>query len=437
MNQNTTVDNRIPRSVTASFSTALAGQNLIFGLQAGFLMFAFTDILGLLPATVGTLLLVARVFDAANDPIMGYLTERTRTRWGKFRPWLLISPIPLGLLTVLLFYSPDLTYEHKVLYAYVTYFCWTVAYTLTDIPLWSLTATVSRDAGERTKMITVARVVTLVATIPVALLPLVAQTLAPDSKQDGYLAAVAIMVAVAVPMLMVAFFGIREKVQAPPARSSLTSVFTLLIGNRQLLLLMLSIVLSFMAFGAGTVMPYFVEYVLLDTSQLTVLLAFSLLGTLIGIALTPCLLARYKRKKDIIIWTAVARSALLFFYFFVGYDNLTIVYLISFILGLLGGPSMGLVPVMIGDTIDDMEQKTGIRSEGVAFSAFTFSNKATTGLAAWGVGIILTATGYVANQEQSQSAQDGLFWLASLIPAISTLVSIIPLLFYDEREKAN
>ena len=105
-------------------------------------------------------------------------------------------------------------------------------------------------------------------------------------------------------------------------------------------------------------------------------------------------------------------------------------FLFSFVLGLLAGPSTVLVPVMIGDTIDAMEKKHGIRSEALAFATFTFSNKAATGLAAWVAGLVLAVTGYVANQSQSLETVDGIFAMVTLLPAVSAFLSALPLYFY-------
>ena len=158
-------------------------------------------------------------------------------------------------------------------------------------------------------------------------------------------------------------------------------------------------------------------------------MAISVGGLVVGMAFTPALARRYGKKETIIV-TAFIREGLLGILFVLGFDNLWAVLTLLFMSGLLAGPNAALTPVMIGDTIDHMERTSGKRSEGIAFAAFTFSNKATAGLSAWFMGMILAMTGYVANQPQTPESQEGIFWMVTLLPALSSLASTIPLFFY-------
>ncbi len=322
---------RVSASVVTSYSLALGGQNIIFAIQLNFLMFAFTDLLGLLPTAVGTLLLLARLFDAANDPLMGYVVERTRTRWGKFRPWLLISPVPLGLLTLAMFYNPGLPPAQTLLYAYVVYFAWTIIYTLTDVPIWSLTATMTRDVQERSRVVAIARVGSVVAVGSAAILvPVLAQWLAPESKQDGYFQAVLVFVCIAVPLLSLAFFGVREKVVPEKETITLAAQLAWLRDNRPLQLLLVSGLLGFMSISTATIVPYYAEYVLGDTGLVGPLMGSLILGVLVGI-FPAMLLARRFSKKKLNIWAAYLKGSLAVLYFLVGYEQLPLVFLFSFL----------------------------------------------------------------------------------------------------------
>lgn len=425
---------RIPASVVASYTVALGGQNILFAIQLNFLMFAFTDLLGILPAAVGMLLLLARMFDAVNDPLMGYVVERTRTRWGKFRPWLLISPLPLGLLTVAMFHNPGLPPTQTLIYAYVIYFAWTIIYTLTDVPIWSLTATMSRNVQERSRVVSIARVGSILGIgVAAIFVPVVAQMISPDSKQEGYFFAVLLFVCIAVPALSLAFFGVREQVTPTKEKHTLRQQAIWLRDNRPLQLLVVSSLLGFMSVSGATIVPYYAEYVLGNIGLIGPLMGALIAGVIVGIFPTMYL-ARFFSKTSLNIWAAVLRFGFGILYYLVGFDNLPLVFGLSFLLGVLSGPNAVLIPVMIGDTIDYMERKTGIRSEALAFAAFTFSNKASSGLAAWMTGMIFAVTGYVANQAQTESATDGIFAMVALLPAISALLSIIPLLFYKRAK---
>ena len=428
-------EDRVPTSVIASYTAALGGQNILFAIQLNFLMFAFTDLLGLLPVAVGTLLLLARIFDAFNDPLMGYVVERTRSRWGKFRPWLLISPLPLGLLTIAMFYNPGLSPGQTLVYAYVVYFAWTIIYTLTDVPIWSLTATMTKEPVERSRVVAIARVGSIVGIgVAATFVPVLAQMIAPDSKQEGYFYAVMIFVAIAVPLLSLAFFGVREQVKPTVEKSTLREQFSWLMTNKPLLILVLNSVLGFMGVASGTLMPYYAEYVLGDSDLVGPLMGCMIIGLIIGVFPTAYL-TRFFSNVTLNIASSLLRVLLGVIYFAVGYDNIPLIFVITFFAGLLSGPVVVLIPVMIGDTIDVMERRTSVRSEGLAFATFTFSNKVSTGLAAWVTGIVLGVTGYIANQAQSQDAIDGIFLMVTLMPALSALISVVPLLFYQSSLK--
>ncbi|HWQ31048.1 MAG TPA: MFS transporter [Negativicutes bacterium] len=148
------------------FSFGVFGQNIIYGFFTTYIMIFYTDVLGITAAAAGTLFMIVRLWDAANDPIMGCLADRTRSRWGKFRPFMLWVPIPMGIITTLTFFAPEVTYGTKLVYAYATYLAWDIAYTAGDIPMWALTS-----------VITMARIFSIfgmalpaVATIPLLLI---------------------------------------------------------------------------------------------------------------------------------------------------------------------------------------------------------------------------------------------------------------------------
>ncbi|CAD0183956.1 Isoprimeverose transporter [Ruegeria sp. THAF57] len=424
-----TQTDRVSAPVLSSFALALGGQNILFVIQLNFLLMAFTDILGLMPAAVATLLLVARIFDAVNDPIMGYVAERTRTRLGKFRPWLLGAPLPLGVLTVAMFMNPQLGSEGNLVYAYAVYIAWTVFYTMTDIPIWSLTATMTRNDKERARVVAVGRVVAMLALAAAGVLvPVVAQAYAPDDKSAGYLFAVFVFACIAVPLLLLAGIGVREKVVPTTKKYSLGDQLGLLRQNRPLQLLILSSVLGCLSFVPTIASPYYAEYTLGDAGLLAPIMGTMLLGTVLGIWPTVFCAARIGKVETILISTVI-RGFVGLAYFWIGFDSLPIVLLLTFVGGFLVAPIAVLIPVLIGDTVDYVVTQTGIRSEGIAFAAFTFSNKASTGLAAWAAGMILAATGYVANQAQNADAVAGIFWLVSLMPAFGAFLSIPPLLF--------
>jgi GPH family glycoside/pentoside/hexuronide:cation symporter/probable glucitol transport protein GutA len=142
------------------------GQNMIYSFMANFLLYFYTDIFGLLPAAAGTMLLIARIWDAVNDPMMGIIADRTNSRWGKFRPYLIFTPILFVRSPSATFSAPQLSYAGKLAWAYLTYIPFSMIYTASDIPYWALSSTLSADTNERNKIIVYPR---FIATVAVAL----------------------------------------------------------------------------------------------------------------------------------------------------------------------------------------------------------------------------------------------------------------------------
>lgn len=424
----------IPRKYSFSFTAALGGQNIIFGIQLSFLMFAFTDILGLLPAAVGTLLLVARVWDGFNDPLMGILADRTNTRWGKFRPWLLFVPVPLAIVTTLCFYNPGFSYTGTLIYAYVIYIAWGMLYTLTDIPIWSLSTVMTRNSSARTKMVSVARSFsTMGILVPTILIPVLAEKFSPEDPSQGYFYSVAIFAVLSVPLITMAFFGVKERLVVDRPKFKLSDTYHVFKSNKPLQITFLTMLCSALTAAPVSAVIYFAMYNLGDAKQMGIISLISMIGMIIGMAFTPYMIKRIE-KKGVIIFTSIMRVALLGLYFYLGYDNLMIVYVMTFVLATMNSPFLVLQPLMVGDSVDYAEWKTGIRSEGTAFSCMTFANKIITAIGAFAVGMLLAATNYVAGTSQSQETMDGIFLAMTLLPAISCLLMLIPIRFYNLNE---
>ncbi|MGF1751187.1 MFS transporter [Vibrio cionasavignyae] len=421
----------IPRKQSFSFTAALGGQNIIFGIQLSFLMYAFTDILGLLPAAVGTLVLVARLWDGFNDPLMGILADRTNTRWGKFRPWLLFVPVPLAIVTTLCFYNPGFSYTGTLIYAYVIYILWGMLYTLTDIPIWALSTVMTRSSSARTKMVSIARSFsTMGILVPTILIPVLAEKFSPEDPSQGYFYSVAIFAVLSVPLITLAFFGVKERLVVKRPKIRLSDTVNVFRSNRPLQLVFLTMLCSSLTAAPVSAVIYFATYNLGDAKQMGIISLISMLGMIIGMAFTPMMIKRIQ-KKGVIIATSILRVALLSLYFYLGYDDLITVYIMTFVLATLNSPFLVLQPIMVGDSVDYAEWKTGIRSEGVAFSCMTFANKVITALGAFAVGLILSMTHYVAGTSQTQEAMDGIFLAMTVLPAISCVLMLIPIKFYS------
>lgn len=417
-----------------SFGFAVFGQNLIYGLFLNYLMIFYTDVYGISAAAVATLFLVARTWDALNDPVMGIIVDRTRTRWGKFRPYMLWTPLPVAITTVLCFLTPDVSPTAKLALAYGTYILWSMVYTVNDVPLWALSSAMTQNTQERTGLIAVARILATIGIMVPAIfvIPLVEQFGAGDDAR-GYFYTAALFAVAAGLLMLLAFFNTQERVAASPETPSLKQSRNALLQNRPLQMIILMSLVNVFAMASQSLFVYFATYNLGDRTILPTLMAITVLAIVAGMLPVPGLVRRYGKKVTFAILTLL-KAATSLLYYFVGYSDLTEVYVMTFVNGLMIGGTGIVITAMIADSIEFMQWKTGTRSEGIIFSVQTFMAKITTAIGGFTGGIALTIVGYVPNAVQSEQALTGIFLVLTLIPGIGGLLALWPLARYELTE---
>ncbi len=441
---------KIPNKEILFYSLTGFGQNMVCTLAGTFLLMFYTDAAMMSPALIGTMLLIGRLFDAFNDPIMGTIVDKTRTRWGKLRPYLLFASIPIGISIVLCFWMPqNLSNELKLLYAYITYFSFGIIYTIIDVPYWGLSSAMSKDSGERTKLLTFARVFCTAgagfmglavpfitglftkdiyaawAPINEPLIELAKVTLSGDALvakiaeiESPMVVEVAAMLrkvyffvalgttVVAVP-LMVSGFLAKERCRLDPEVPSLIQNLKLLKENKPLLIIILAGVLGALRGVYGSFGLYICKYNLANYEFMG--LKGEGLYTIMGVLMAPTgliasILTPYcvkkMGKKNLTIWSNIFQLVLLLGIYFLGVNmfstgningTIMIVIVVMYVLiGLPGGFMNVTNYAMIADTIDYLEMKTGKRAEGICFAMQTFINKI--GMAATTLGVTLTLT---------------------------------------------
>jgi GPH family glycoside/pentoside/hexuronide:cation symporter/probable glucitol transport protein GutA len=439
--------NYTSRGERLAFGIGLLGQNIVYGISVGFMMFAFTDIAGIAPATVGLIFLIARGWDALNDPVMGYIADHTRTRWGRFRPWLLWTPVPIGILTILPF-AGGVAGPHAVAWAALLYLLWGIAYTLNDIPFWALTSAMSPDSAERTRIITLGRACAMVGLgIPTVTLPALAQRFATagtsavpgtvtgldgggSSSGAGYLPAVVLLVVIAVPLMLVAFLHTRERVPAASRGPAPRELFGMLRRNHPLQIIVASGLLNSFSFVAQAMTVYFVTHNLADPGLMVWFGGTGILALAGGVLVTPILTLRWS-KRAVMVATSLARAPVGVALFWSGYTNLSVaVGMYALLVGLMG-PAVVLQTAMLADSIDWGAARTGVRAEGTVFSFQTLLSKANGALGGAAAGYLLARVGYEAGTAQSIETLQGIFTILTLAPAAAGILSAIPWFWYD------
>ena len=438
MNSNGSLDGYVvPLKEKMSFGMAGLGQNAIYSMMLTYLMFFYTDIVGISAATIGTIFLLARIWDGINDPIMGYIVDRTNTRWGKFRPYMLFATIPMGFITILCFTAPDISPTMKVVYVAVTYILWGMSFTLSDVPLWSLCSAMTSNSDERNSLITLNRLCAQGGILIAALgfIPLSLLLGGGDTGQGYHNAAMVIAIFSSLCMTM-AFFGTRERAPVHKEKTSLRENVNCIFRNRPLLLVMASILLATPGTIASMTLIYFAKYNLGDELQVTPLLGLTFGGLLLGMSLNTRLVQRLGKRNTYVLFSLLRVAAGLVF-LAGGYANLTFVYVITFIAGFCTGPQYVLPTAFVADSVEYAEWKTGKRTPALIFSAQSFMFKVQSGLTGFFAGLALAFINYVPNAPQTPETESGLFYLVALMPIVGSFLSAIPFFFYRFNEKEH
>ena len=421
-----------------------------------YLTYFYTDVFGLGAAAVGAMLGLSRSLDAFLDPLMGLLVDRTSTRWGKFRPYLLWLCVPFALAGVLTFTVPDLSPSGRLVWAWVTYNVLMVLYTGINIPYTAMLGVLTPNAKERTALSSVKFVFAFAAGMFVSatLLPM-AHALGGGDAARGWQRSFMVLGAMAVGFFLVTFAGTRERVlPAPRQRSSVRQDLRDLFGNGPWLTLLAATILLilFVAVRSSVTIHYFKYVVGPRTVSLpdflpriggtrtwdleglvSVFNTSGQLASLCGVIALPFFTARVGRKAAFVAMFLVAILCTAAFYW-LGPDQLGWIFGLNLLGSLCGGPISALLWAMYADTADYAEWKNGRRATGLVFSASAFSQKQGWALGAWAALALMQNVGFVANVEQTPRSLQGLVSLMSVVPAGFGVLSVLVLLFYPLDE---
>lgn len=386
-----------------SYSFAGFGQNIICQLVTTFFMVYLTDVAQISPLWLAYMFLFARLFDAFNDPIMGTIVDKTRTKWGKMRPYLLYTPIPIGVFTILLFTAglfSGMDATGKFIYATVIYLCWGIAYTIVDVPYWGLSSSMTKDTEQRNTLLTVAR---LICTIGSGLVSVAIPVVTGITGQTptAYLVIAIISVIIAIPPFWIGFKNTKERYfEDDSKKESLKESLKLLFKNKPLMLLILVGVLGGLRTIYMTTSIYYANYNLMNLSLAGVIFLLVVPGGLLATVLTPVLSVKFG-KKNLFIYSHLIGGILLVLLYFIGLSSngtnavsQVAFYIIVIIAGIPSGFSNILTYSMIADSIDYLEDKTGKRAEGICFSMQTLISKIGMALTAFVTLLVLGVFGY-------------------------------------------
>lgn len=413
--------------------------NFFFATFNVFLLYYYTDIFGLSAAAVGTMFLLTKILDAVSDPIMGLIADRTNSRWGKFRPYLLWAAVPYGLCGYAMFANPDLSYTGKLIYAYVTYSLMMLAYTAINVPYSALMGVISPSSIERTKVASYRFFCAFAAgwLVGTFVTPL-KNILGGGNEALGFQLTMAIFAVVSVALFWITFATTKERVVPTPMKSNLKLDFKALLGNGPWRALFAAGIFTLIniAVRNGTLLYYFKYYVGDDGTRIflifdktAVFLSLGLLAMMVGVALTKTLSQRFEKRQLMIVLSLLNALSMAAFYF-TPPENYWLMVAINCAGMLAAGPTPALVWSMYADCADYGEWKSGRRTTALVFSTVQFSHKMGLAVGAGLAGIILSWFGFIANETQTATSMAGIRFMFSIFPAVFALMGIVAIYFY-------
>ena len=423
-----------------SYGIGAYGKDLACGIVYTFLMIYFTDVVGINPAFVGTLFLVARLWDAINDPIMGMIVDNTRSRFGKFRPWIFIGTILNSVVLFLLFRKPDLEGTSLYLYYSVMYILWGMTYTIMDIPYWSMIPTLATTKEDREKISVVPRIFAslgglTVTTFGIALV----NKLGNGNQIKGFEYFALGIIIIFIISTIVTCINVKEKtqVQVNNEKVNIKQAFNILKQNDQLLVF-IGIVLAYnlaMQLAGGAAIYYF-KYVAGKESLFSVY-SFFKVAEIGGLMLFPVVTRKIGRQQVFRVATILPMFGLitLFISGLIAPQSILFISVSAVLLNLGSGFLLGSTTVMLADIVDYGEYKLGSRNESIIFSAQTLLVKLASALSGWLIGVGLSLIGYVAGAAvQSNITIIGIRVIMTIIPSIVALVMYV---IYKSKYKIN
>ena len=398
--------------------------NIVFQTVMLFLTFFYTDIFGISPAFVGTMFLLVRLIDAVTDPLMGALADRTNTRWGKFRPYLLWFALPFGIISVLAFTTPDLTEDGKMIYAFVTYTALMMVYTAINIPYCALGGVLTADPKERVSVQSYRFVFAMLGGLLVSglTLPLV-EFLGKGDQAKGYQLMILAMRILGVAMFLACFWGTKERLHPPvDQNSSFKQDFTYLLQNDQWRVLSAAAVclLSGMVLRTSLAI-YYVKYFLNLPDMITLFITLGMVGNVFGCILAEPLAKRVCKVKAYIVLQILA-ATLCVLHFFVLKDQVVLAFTLYIVWGFTFNMATPLLWAKMADTVDYGQYKTGVRITGMIYSSVIFFIKLGVAIGGAAAGWLLASYGYQADAVQSETTLNGILISFTLYPAIGSIL---------------
>jgi len=424
----------------AAYGLGAVGKDMVYALSASYIMYYYQDILGLSATFVGFILMIARVFDAANDPFMGVVVAKTNTRWGKFRPWLFTGTILNAFVLYALFAAPAVSGKALMIYFAVMYILWGVTYTMMDIPFWSMIPAVTSTTKDRENLSVVGRTCAGVGYALINVFTVMAVSkLGGGIERTGFRLFALIIAILFVIFILFTCFTIHEQKVENMQTTSVKEMFKALFNNDQAIVTVVTIVLINSAlYITSNLLIYFFKY---DIGGTTWKDAYTLFTSVGGISQILGMMVVYPILRSKLSNTTIFKLSLclaIFGYVFLlalcllGYSSvLTMLMVPGVMIFVANGILTVLTTVFLANTVDYGEVKTGHREESVIFSMQTFVVKAASGLAVFITGVSLDLIGLTSKDGLGEGIPTfgspllGLRLLMTILPIIGLVLALV------------
>ncbi|MCY1635782.1 MFS transporter [Marinifilum sp. D737] len=426
------IESKLSLKEKIGYSLGDTASHFVWDMVGFWILIFYTDTFGISAAAAGTIMLIARFWDMISDPVMGIIADRTKTKWGKFRPYILWMAVPYSVLAVLTFTTPNLGPTGKVIYAGTTYFLLMTVFTAINLPYSSLGAVMTSDSYERAGLNSYRFIFAFVGQFIVSGTALsLALYFGGGDTAKGYQYTLILFGGISLILFLITFKTTRERVQPPKdQKENLKEDFKNLFKNRPWVILFFVGIISFIMFAMQNLsIAYYFKYYIGNEENVQL---FNVIGTVALIVAIPFSkpLAQKFGKRNVFL----ASSLLSGFFFICLYipssDNLFLIYTFNILAKIAYAPAVPLLWTMLADTADYSEWKSGRRATGLVFSAATFAQKAGWGVGGALAGWLLAVFQFTPNVEQTATAITGIKMMISVFPGILYMSCAILLYFY-------
>ena len=407
--------------------------HFVWDMVGFWLLFFYTDVYKIPAAAAGTIMLIARFWDMGIDPIIGIISDRTHTRWGKFRPYILFGAIPYAVLAILTFTTPNLGDTGKIIYAGTTYVLLMTAYAAVNLPYSSLAAVMTPDTYERAGLNTYRFICAFGGQLIVGGLALtLVKFFGRGDKALGFQYTLVLFGLLSLVFFFITFKTCKERVQPSASLpSSLKEDLKDLFKNRPWIILAIVGIVSFVMFAMqNAAIAYYFKYYIGKEENVQL---FNVVGTVALIVALPLSkpLARKFGNRNVFIASSLISGACFIALYLPGAKDLITIYVLNILAKMAYAPAVPLLWTMIADSADYSEWKSGRRATGLCFSAAVFAQKAGWGIGAAIAGWLLTVFNYIPDAKQTETALTGIKLLISVIPGILYMSCAVFMIFYN------